>query len=70
MQELKKVSSVKIEGNHHLSHGALEKVMKTRGASFWPWGEVPLLRYDFLRSDLLSIRQLYTRYGYLDARAE
>ena len=64
------MSSVKIEGNRHLSDGALEKVMKTRGASFWPWSEVPLLRYDFLRSDLLSIRQLYTRYGYLDTRAE
>jgi len=70
LQELKKVSSVTIEGNRHLSHSALEKVMKTRGASFWPWSEVPLLRYDFLRSDLLSIRQLYSRYGYLDARAE
>jgi outer membrane protein assembly complex protein YaeT len=70
LQELKKVSAVKVEGNRHLSDGALKKVMKTRGPSFWPWGDTPVLRYDFLRSDLISIRQLYTRYGYLDARAE
>jgi outer membrane protein insertion porin family len=70
LQELKKVSQLRIEGNRKIGAGAIRRVMKTRGPSIWPWAEKPLLRFDFLRSDLLSIRQLYTRFGYLDAHAE
>src|SRR5262245_33239382 len=70
LQELKRISSLRVEGRHRLSMGTLRRVMKTRGPSMWPWREVPLLRFDYLRSDTAAIAQLYRRYGYLDARAE
>src|SRR5206468_2685788 len=52
LQELKKISSVRIEGRHHLGAGTLRRAMKTRGPSLWPWSESPLLRFDYLRADV------------------
>ena len=70
LQELKRISAVRLEGRHRLSQTTLRRVMKTRGPSMWPWRETPLLRFDYLRADTLALAQLYRRYGFLDARID
>ena len=69
LQELKTVARVRMEGRRQLSAGAIRKVIKTRGKSMWPWGDRPVLRFDYLRADVDAIRQLYRHYGFLDALA-
>ena len=70
LQELQSISAVRLEGNHGIGDGAIRRVMKTRPPSIMPWREDPVLRGDFLRSDLVSIRELYRHYGYLDAEVD
>ena len=70
LQELKRISSVRLEGRHRPAAGTLRRAMKTRGPSVWPWRATPVLRFDYLRSDVLTLSQLYRRYGFLDARIE
>jgi len=67
LQELKTISSVRLEGYRQLSEKALRRVMKTRRPSIWPWRETQVLRFDYLRADILALQQLYRRYGFLDA---
>ena len=69
LQELKTVAGVHLVGRHKLSAGAIRKVLKTRPVSIWPWREKPALRFDYLRADAQSIRDLYRHNGYLDADA-
>src|SRR6185295_6384928 len=70
LQELKRISSVRLEGRHRLPSGTLRRAMKTRGPSVWPWRKTPLLRFDYLRADTLTLAQIYRRYGFLDVRIE
>jgi outer membrane protein assembly factor BamA len=69
LQELKTVGRVHLAGRHKLSAGAIRKVLKTRPVSIWPWRDRPALRFDYLRADVQSIRDLYRHNGYLDADA-
>ncbi len=70
LQELKTIASVRIDGCRHLGAGTIERVMKTRNPSFWPWREHPTLRRDYVLSDLAAIADLYRHHGYLDAGVE
>ena len=70
LQELQTISAVRLEGNHALGDGTLRRVMKTRQPSMFPWSERPLLRGDFLRSDVAALRELYRHYGFLDAEVD
>jgi outer membrane protein insertion porin family len=70
LQELKTITSVRIEGNRQVSTGAIRSVMKTRGPSIWPWAERPTLRLDFLRTDVAAITALYRHHGLLDAKVD
>src|SRR5262245_30668011 len=70
LQELQTISAVRLEGNHELSDGTLRRVMKTRPPSMMPWRERPVLRGDFLRSDVAAILELYRHYGFLDAEVD
>jgi outer membrane protein assembly complex protein YaeT len=64
---LKRVEKVEFEGNEHVSDGAIRKVIRTGSGSFLGLSSPPLFRPDFLRSDAITIRNLYVRRGYLDA---
>jgi outer membrane protein insertion porin family len=64
---LKRVQAVRIEGNRAIKDGAIRKVIKTGAGSFLGLRSLPLYRPDFLRSDAITIRNLYARRGYLDA---
>jgi outer membrane protein assembly complex protein YaeT len=70
LQELKIIASVRIDGHRHLGAGAIERVMKTKNPSLWPWRERPVLRRDYLLSDVTAIADLYRHHGYLDATVE
>ncbi len=70
LQELKTISSVHLEGRHRVSSGVLRRAIKTRGRSIWPWREAPVLRFDYLRADVIAIKELYRRYGFLDAEVD
>ncbi len=67
LQELKTVARVEIIGRRQLSAGAIRKVLKTRGLSFWPWRTKPALRFDYLAADTEAIAETYRHNGFLDA---
>lgn len=64
---LKRVEKVRFEGNESIDDGAIKKVIKTGGSTFLGLRSPPLYRPDFLKSDALTIRNLYIRHGFLDA---
>jgi outer membrane protein assembly complex protein YaeT len=64
---LKRVEAVRIEGNRAIKDGAIKKVIKTGAGSFLGLRSPPLFRPDFLRSDAVTIQNLYIRKGFLDA---
>ena len=64
---LKRVQSVRIEGNSAVKEGAIKKVIKTGSGSFLGLRSLPLYRPDFLRSDVTTIQSLYARRGFLFA---
>jgi outer membrane protein insertion porin family len=64
---LKRVQSVRIEGNRAIKDGAIRKVIKTGAGSFLGLRSPPLYRPDFLRYDAITIQNLYVRRGFLDA---
>ncbi|MEP7028220.1 MAG: POTRA domain-containing protein, partial [Candidatus Eisenbacteria bacterium] len=64
---LKRVQSVRIEGNSAIKDGAIRKVIKTGAGSFLGLRSLPLYRPDFLQSDALTIQNLYARHGFLSA---
>jgi outer membrane protein assembly complex protein YaeT len=66
---LKRVEAVRLEGNRAVSGGTLRKVLRTSGSDFLGLRGQPLFRPDFLRSDIVAIRTVYTRRGYLNAQA-
>jgi len=75
LQELKQISSLRIEGRRQVAAGRLKAVMKTRAPASWPrrwlpWRRTPVLRFDYLRSDTAAIAQLYRRYGFLDTQVD
>ena len=66
---LKRVEKVRFEGNQSVDDGAIKKVIKTGGSSFLGLRSPPLYRPDFLKSDAITIRNLYIRHGFLEATA-
>ncbi len=70
LQELKTIAELRIEGRRQVGLRELRSVMKTRGPSWWPLSDRPVLRLDFLRSDVEAIRSLYRHHGLLDAQVD
>ena len=70
LQELQTIADVRFAGNRELSDGALRRVMKSRPPSWLPWRERPVLRGDFIRSDLVALGELYRHHGFLDAEID
>ena len=70
LQELRTIASVRIEGRRQIGPAVVERVMKTRDPSIWPWRERPVLRIDYLRSDVVAIEAVYRHHGFLDTRVE
>lgn len=68
--QLETVAAVRLIGRHSVPASALRAVMKTRPPRLWPWSEKPLLRLDFVRSDVDAIRTVYRQAGYLDVQVE
>jgi len=64
---LKRVEKVRFEGNASVDDGAIKKVIKTGGSTFLGLRSPPLYRPDFLKSDAVTIQNLYIRHGFLDA---
>jgi outer membrane protein insertion porin family len=65
---LARVHGLRIEGVHSLSKGSIRKVLKTKTKKWFAfWEKPPLLRQDFVRSDVRSIELFYGRHGWLDA---
>ncbi len=64
---LKRVQAVHIDGNRAIKDSAIRKVIKTGAGSFLGLRSLPLYRPDFLRSDALTIQNLYARRGFLSA---
>jgi outer membrane protein assembly complex protein YaeT len=64
------VRKVRIFGNAAYGEGTLQKLLRTRGSSFFkPWKKEPL-RHDFIRSDRVTLASFYQRHGYLWARVD
>ncbi len=64
---LKRVESVRIDGNASISTATLKKVIRTGSGSFLGLTSLPLYRPDFLRADQSAIQFVYARRGFLDA---
>jgi outer membrane protein insertion porin family len=67
--ELKTVQDVKFMGRRQVKERDIKAVIKTRDPSFLPWRARPIIRLDFLASDVRAIESLYRQHGFLDARA-
>jgi outer membrane protein insertion porin family len=67
LSELQSVAEVRLEGVRSVPRRELRAVMKTQGASFWPWMARSTLRMDFVRADTAAIASIYRHHGFLDA---
>lgn len=65
--EPQRIAGVEFSGRRNVGAGELRSVIKTRGPSFWPWRDRPVVKADFLRSDTLAIRERYLHHGFIDA---
>jgi len=65
--EPRTIAAVEFNGRRNVGAGELRSVIKTRGPSFWPWRDRPVVKADFLRSDTLAIRERYLHHGFIDA---
>jgi outer membrane protein insertion porin family len=67
---LARVHGIRLEGVQSLSEGKIKKVLKTKTKRWFAlWKKAPLLRQDFVRSDIRAIELFYARNGFLDASA-
>jgi outer membrane protein insertion porin family len=65
---LARVHEIRFEGVRSLSEGKIKKVLKTKTRRWLAfWQKAPLLRQDFVRSDIRAIELFYARHGFLDA---